>query len=77
MRNLRRRLLPLLAMVLLVCSAMTVTALAAGEEAAAPGVYGTFWALLPPPGGNHPGTDYQAGLSVPVPGRDRGRPVRL
>ena len=48
MRNLRRRLLPLLAMVLLVCSAMTVTALAAGEEAAAPGVYGTFWALLPP-----------------------------
>ena len=36
MRNLRRRLLPLLAVVLLVCSAMTVTAFAAGDEAAAP-----------------------------------------
>ena len=48
MRNLRRRLLPLLAVVLLVCSAMTVTAFAAGDEAAAPSMYGTFWALIPP-----------------------------
>ena len=48
MRNLKRRLLPLLAVVLLLCSAMTVTAFAAGDEAAAPSMYGTFWALIPP-----------------------------
>ena len=48
MKNLRRRLLPLLAVVLLLCSAMTVTAFAAGDEAAAPSMYGTFWALIPP-----------------------------
>ena len=48
MKNLKRRFLPLLAMVLLLCSAMTVTAFAAGDEAAAPSMYGTFWALIPP-----------------------------
>ena len=32
MRNLRRRFLPLLAVVLLLCAAMTVPALAAGED---------------------------------------------
>ena len=47
MKNLRR-LLPLLAVVLLLCSTMTVTAFAAGEEAVGPGMYGTFWALIPP-----------------------------
>ena len=32
MRNLRRRFLPLLAVMLLLCAAMTVPALAAGED---------------------------------------------
>ncbi len=30
------------------CMALTIPALAAGEEAAASGLYGTFWALVPP-----------------------------
>ena len=47
MKNLRRTL-PLMAMVMLLCSITTVTAFAAGEEAAGPGMYGTFWALIPP-----------------------------
>ena len=34
-------------MILTLCM-MTVTAFAAGEEAAGPGMYGTFWALVPP-----------------------------
>ena len=48
MRNLRRRALPAAAMVLLLCSVMTVTAFATGEEAVGPSMYGTFWAMIPP-----------------------------
>ena len=49
MRNLRRRILPSLAIILLLCSAMTVTAFAAGEEAAEVSrFYQTIWSLLPP-----------------------------
>ena len=48
MRNLRRRALPVMAIMLLLCSALTVTAFAAGEEAAGPSMYGTFWAMIPP-----------------------------
>ncbi|MBR1690023.1 MAG: Na+/H+ antiporter NhaC family protein [Oscillibacter sp.] len=48
MKNLTRRLLPLMLMVLLVCGVMTVPALAAEEGASAPAMYGTFWALVPP-----------------------------
>ena len=48
MRNLRRRALPVMAIVLLLCGALTVTAFATGEEAAGPSMYGTFWAMIPP-----------------------------
>ena len=48
MRNLRRRILPVAVIVLLLCSALTVTAFATGEEAAGPTMYGTFWAMIPP-----------------------------
>ena len=48
MKNLSRRMLTVATVVLLLCSAMTVTAFATGEEAATPGMYGTFWALIPP-----------------------------
>jgi len=48
MRNLRRRALPVLAIMLL-CSALTVTAFATGEEAAEVSrFYQTIWSLLPP-----------------------------
>ena len=48
MRNIRRRALPVMAIMLLLCGALTVTAFAAGEEAAGPSMYGTFWAMIPP-----------------------------
>ena len=48
MKNLSRRMLTVATVVLLLCSVMTVTAFATGEEAATPGMYGTFWALIPP-----------------------------
>ncbi len=49
MRNLTRRLLPAMAVVLLLCSALTLTAFAAGEEAEAViPFYQTIWSLLPP-----------------------------
>ena len=48
MKNLSKRL-PALAMALLLCSAMTITAFAAGEDAAeANRFYQTIWSLLPP-----------------------------
>ena len=48
MRNLRRRALPVLAIMLL-CSALSVTAFATGEEAAEVSrFYQTIWSLLPP-----------------------------
>ena len=47
MKNLRRWAMPML-MIVLLCSALTVTAFATGEEAAGPTMYGTFWAMIPP-----------------------------
>ncbi len=48
MRNTRTRRWRNTLLALAACMAMTVPALAAGEEAAASGMYGTFWALVPP-----------------------------
>ena len=47
MRNLRRWAMPVLTIMLL-CSALSVTAFATGEEVAGPSMYGTFWAMIPP-----------------------------
>ncbi|MBE6964012.1 MAG: Na+/H+ antiporter NhaC family protein, partial [Ruminococcaceae bacterium] len=46
-RRISRRFGTAILMILTLCM-MTVTAFAAGEEAAGPGMYGTFWALIPP-----------------------------
>ncbi len=48
MRKLAKRLLPLLVLVALACTAMTVPAFAAGEEEITSNFYNTAWALLPP-----------------------------
>ena len=50
MKHLLRRLTPLLCTLFLACGLLTVSALATAEEeaAAAPALYGTYWALLPP-----------------------------
>ena len=49
MRNLRRRVIPLLALCALLCMALAMPALAAGGgEAPASQFYNTFWALVPP-----------------------------
>jgi len=46
-RRISRRFGTAILMALALCM-MTVTAFATGEEAAGPGMYGTFWALIPP-----------------------------
>ena len=46
-RRISRRFGTAILMILTLCM-MTVTAFATGEEAAGPGMYGTFWALVPP-----------------------------
>ena len=46
-RRISRRFITAVLMMLTLCM-MTVTAFATGEEAAGPGMYGTFWALVPP-----------------------------
>ena len=48
MRNTRTRRWRNALLALAACMAMTLPAMAAGEEAAASGLYGTFWALVPP-----------------------------
>ena len=48
MRKLAKRLMPLLVLVVLACTAMTVPAFAAGEEEITSHFYNTAWALLPP-----------------------------
>jgi Na+/H+ antiporter NhaC len=49
MKKMSRRLLPLLAVLLVLCSAMTVTAFAAGEEGVETSMfYQSVWSLLPP-----------------------------
>ena len=48
MRNTRTRRWRNALLALAACMAMTLPAMAAGEEAAASGMYGTFWALVPP-----------------------------
>ena len=48
MKHMLRRLMAFLPMTALLCGALTVPALAEGEEAAQAILYGTWWALLPP-----------------------------
>ncbi len=48
MKNVSRRMLPLLAIAMLLVSSLTVTAFAAGEEEVTSVFYHTIWSLLPP-----------------------------